>query len=108
MLMRNAITASKNANCVDFTGCNNIIPLFHTKKQKTDTNKDSEEVTISEQRKKEMDRMFQRLNKEHSEFISNVLFYIAGYIVSKLIENLSCSKCKRALIPLPTETTSDD
>ena len=108
MLMRNAITASKNANCVDFTGCNNIIPLFHTKKQKTDTNKDSEEVTTSEQRKKEMDRMFQRLNKEHSEFISNVLFYIAGYIVSKLIENLSCSKCKRALMPLPTETTSDD
>ena len=32
MLMRNAITASKNANCVDFTGCNNIVPLFHTKK----------------------------------------------------------------------------
>ena len=32
MLMRNAITASKNANCVDFTGCSDIIPIFHTKK----------------------------------------------------------------------------
>ena len=34
MLMRNAITASKYANCVDFTGCNNIIPIFHTRKHK--------------------------------------------------------------------------
>jgi hypothetical protein len=28
MLMRNAITASKNANCVDFTGCSNNVTLF--------------------------------------------------------------------------------
>ena len=34
MLIRNAITASKNANCVDFTGCNNITPLFHVRKHK--------------------------------------------------------------------------
>ena len=32
MLMQNAITASKNANSVNFTGCSDIIPIFHTKK----------------------------------------------------------------------------
>jgi hypothetical protein len=35
MLMWNSITASKNANCVDFTGCSNIIPIFHTRKHQT-------------------------------------------------------------------------
>ena len=34
MLMRNAVTASKNANCVDFTGCNSIIPIFHLRKHR--------------------------------------------------------------------------
>ncbi len=38
MLMRNAITASKNANCVDFTGCSTIIPIFHTRKHQTKPN----------------------------------------------------------------------
>jgi hypothetical protein len=112
MLMRNAITASKNANCVDFTGCNNLIPLFHTRKHKTNINEDSEEATAPDQdpehTDKEMNTMLQHLNEGHSEFISNVLFYIAGYIVSKLIDNLSCSECKRCLLPLPKETSADD
>ena len=112
MLMRNAITASKNANCVDFTGCNNIVPLFHTRKHKTDMNKDSEQATLPDQdpehTDKEVNTMLQHLNEGHSEFISNVLFYIAGYIVSKLIDNLSCSQCKRCLLPIPKETSIDD
>ena len=112
MLMRNAINASKNANCVDFTGCNNLIPLFHTRKHKTDTNEDSKQATVphqaTDQEDKEMNTMLQRLNEGHSEFISNVLYYIAGYIVSKLIDNLSCSKCKKSLLSLPRETSVDD
>ena len=100
MLMRNAITASKNANCVDFTACNNLIPLFHTRKHETDTNEYSKQATVpdeaTDQGDKEMNTMLQHLNEGHSEFISNVLYYIAGYIVSKLIDNLSCSKCKKA------------
>ena len=109
MLMRNAITASRNANCVDFTGCNNIIPLFHARKHKTDINKDSKQVAVPdqdpEQEDNSMNVMLEHLNEGHSEFISNVLFYIAGYIVFKLIDNLSCSQCKRCLL---VETSIDD
>ena len=112
MLMRNAITASRNANCVNFTGCNNLIPLFHTRKHKTDINKDSEQATVPdqdpEQEDNSMSMMLQHLQKGHSEFISNVLFYIAGCIVFKLIDDLSCSECKRCLLPIPKETSLDD
>ena len=106
MLMRNAITASKNANCVDFPGCNNLIPLFHTRKLKTDTNEDSKQATstvphqATDQEDKELNTMLQHQNEGHSEFISTVVYYIAGYIVSKLFDNLSCSKCKKSLLSL--------
>ena len=47
MLMRNAITASKNANCVDFTGCNDLIPLFHKRKHnRPDTKGNSNYITF--------------------------------------------------------------
>ena len=106
MLMRNAITASKNANCVDFTGCSNIIPLFHKGKHtekrhheewagnKENISNDEEEINLF------CDLMFDK----HSEFIDNILFYIAGYIVSKLIDNLSCPECKKCLVPLPKQS----
>ena len=40
MLMKNAITTSKNSNFLDFTGCNNIVHLFHTTKHKTPSSGD--------------------------------------------------------------------
>lgn len=43
--------------------------------------------------------------QNHSEIISNFLHYIVGYIVSKLINKLTCLKCKSSLsmILLPTD-----
>ena len=105
MLMRNAITASKYANCVDFTGCNNIIPIFHTRKhKKSTTNENIEEASASNNDSSDIFSMCEHLNEEgHSEFTSNVLFYIAGYIVSKLIKTLVCPACKKSLLPLPKQ-----
>ena len=98
MLMRNAVTASKNANCVDFTGCNSIVPIFHTRKHRAspiNTDKTSDES---------INKLCEQFDKEgHSEFTANVLFYIAGYIVSKLIDNLPCPACMQSLLPLPKE-----
>ncbi len=85
---------------MDVTGCDNLIPVFHTRKHKININEDSED--------KEMNTMLQHLNEGHCEFISNVLFNIAGYIISKLIDNLSCSECKRCLLPQPKDTSVDD
>ena len=111
MLMRYAITASKNANCVDFTGCNSIIPLFHTsKKSKTPDVENTEQTTASENdsldNSPELNFMCSHLDKEHSEFTANVLFYIAGYIVTQLIDKLPCPSCKMSLIPVPDKANS--
>ena len=71
MLMRNAITASKNANCVDFTGCNNIIPIFHSKKHIPDEdqpqhNEVSESISSADT---DIDSICAHLNEDgHGEF----------------------------------------
>ena len=108
MLMRNAITASKNANCVDFTGCNNIIPIFHSKKHKPDDDQPQHnEISISSANTN-IDSICAHLNEDgHGEFISNVLFYIAGYIVSKLNKKLQCTECKKCLLACPTEVPAN-
>lgn len=104
LLMRNAITALKNANCVDFTGCSGIIPMFHFRKHRSPpTNTKSKQDAIID--KNEQCGQF---NEEgHNEFISNVLFYIAGYIVSKLTNSLPYAECRRSVHPLPKETPVD-
>ena len=105
MMMRNAITASQNANCVDFTGSNGIIPVFHKRKHNSD---DSQaEITTVQENSPEINHMLEHLDQEqHSEFVSNVLYYIAGYIVSQMINKISCAECKRCLISSPTDTTA--
>ena len=41
---------------------------------------------------------------KHSEFIDNVLYYIAGYIVSKLTDECSCTACKGSVLSVPGES----
>ena len=36
--------------------------------------------------------------KSHTEFIKNVLFYIAGFIVSRLVNKIYCHSCHNCLI----------
>ena len=68
MLMKNAITTSKNSNCLDFSRCNNIVPLFHTTKHKTPS---GDEVKTARD-ESEMLLMGDHLDNEgHSEFMSN-------------------------------------
>ena len=100
MLLRNEISASKQANCVDFTGCN-LIPLFHIRKHKAN---ETDKQTASMRESTEILSICQHLDKQgHSELISSVLFYISGYIVSKLIDDLPCPECKRSLNPEPIQ-----
>ena len=75
MLLRNAITASKNANCLTFeTILTSIIPFFHTKKLKaplTEATTDDNEPQIS----LEENYLGTQLNSpETTEFVCNILF----------------------------------
>ena len=104
--MRNAVTASKNANCLDFTDNNTIIPIFHTRKHKSPLNETANEELDSIGRQgqlispeREEIIMFGHLDqRSHSEFLSNVLFYIGGFIVSKLVKQLTCKACRDSLV----------
>jgi hypothetical protein len=63
MLMKNAITASENANCVDFTGCNSIIPLFHIREHKAPpTNNENQDDSTSD----EINAMCEQLGTSNS------------------------------------------
>ena len=99
MLLRNAITASKNANCLTFeTSSTSIIPFFHSTKHKAPL---SEAATADDELQITLEEKFlcTQLNAyETSEFVSNILFYIGGYLVSKLVNKLTCLSCKNCLI----------
>jgi hypothetical protein len=44
----------------------------------------------------------QLAERGHSEFMENILFYISGFIVKKLIKLLSCTACRSCLISSPS------
>lgn len=105
MLLRNAVSASKNANCQTFTNdSTTIIPFFHTKKH----NAPLTETTPSENSSQAIPEFLStQLINPTSEFLSNVLFYISGFIVSKLLNKLTCPSCKRCLLSQFTTTVPE-
>ena len=102
MLLRNAVTASKNANCTDFNDNNTtaIIPIFHARKHSSplidmSIDKEVEKNNFTPEIRMMVGHLDQR---SHTEFISNVLFYIGGFIVSKLVKLLTCPACRNSLV----------
>lgn len=99
MLFRNAVKASKNANCIDFSESftSGIIPIFHKKKHRSplveETPDNDSDFTLEEQLLVE-----QLAERGHSEFMENILFYISRYIVTKLITLITCTACRGSLI----------
>ena len=52
--------------------------------------------------------MFEHLDRGiHSDFISNILFYIGGFIVSKLVKKLTCQACIDCLVGSINRAESD-
>ena len=108
MLFRNAVKASKNSNCIDFSESftSGIIPIFHKRKHRSplveETPENDSGFTPEEQLLVE-----QLEERGHSEFMENILFYISGYIVTKLITLISCTACRSSLIS-STSTQSLD
>ena len=90
----NAVTASKIAYC-KFLDENTIIPFFHTRKNATPL---SETETANQQNGKEAEQQDERLEKlisqvhfhEPTELKANILRYIAGLVVKKLLKKIKC------------------
>ena len=110
MLFRNAVNASKNSNCIDFSESfsSAIIPIFHKRKHRSPLVEEKPEsdsgFTLTEQLLVE-----QLAERGHSEFMENILFYISGFIVTKLMALIACTACKSCLIssPLPSSIDHD-
>eukprot|EP00794_Sanderia_malayensis_P002843 gene2843-3288_t len=83
MILRNKITASNNANCHVFEQ-NTIIPVFKNNVSSNMERDGDDESTI----------LYMIDNIDKSEFRENTLFYILGYIVSKLVKNILCENCQ--------------
>ena len=109
MLFRNAVKASKNSNCIDFSESfsSGIIPIFHKRKHRS---------PLIEEEKPENDSGFtlteqllveQLVERGHSEFMENILFYISGFIVTKLIKLITCTACRSCLISSPSSPSVD-
>ena len=102
----------KNSNCIDFSESfsSGIIPIFHKRKHRSPLVEEKPEsdsgFTLTEQLLVEQLALTER---GHSEFMENILFYICGFIVTKLMALIACTACKKCLIssPLPSSIDHD-
>lgn len=99
MLFRNAVKASKNSNCIEFSDIScGIIPIFHRRKHSAPLLEKNVPTANNGFTPAEQKLAEQLEEKEHSEFVENVLYYISGHIVSKLVKSVTCPACKNCLI----------
>ena len=95
MLLGNSVTASVNANCQVFDDTV-VIPIFRTRKHAAPLAEDSQCPNDDEQQ--DTDRVSGMINdllksNPHSEFVQNILEYISGFIVAKLMKQVKCPSC---------------
>ena len=100
MVLGNAVTASKNANCRLY-GVDVIIPLFHTRMHAASLNDSSTEPTQEGTDTEEDGRLKRLINqvkfRQPSEFKANVLTYVAGLVTARY-------NCSYALTMTTTES----
>lgn len=101
MVLGNAVTASKNANCRSY-GDDAVIPFFHTRKHATPLNDNSTEPNQVGTDTEDDGRLKRLINqvkfRQPSEFKANVLTYVAGLVVKKLLKKLKCTTCIESLM----------
>lgn len=101
LLYRNAITPSVSGNCSDFESY--CTPAFEFRSEERQ-NQDLSETTHDD----EMPIFIEYLEKTKlSDFQENILFYIAGYIVRRLINDSTCHHCIKILLKKDTYMGND-
>ena len=94
MLFGNSVTASVNANCQVFDDTV-VIPIFRTQKHAAPLAEDPNCPKDDEQDTHRMSELMNGLIKSnpHSEFVNNILEYISGCVVAKLMKKVKCPSC---------------
>ena len=102
LVLGNTVTASSKANCKALDG-SNIIPFFHTRKHATPLNEtqngpNGREQPATMNHNDRLRKLISQVDYHHpSELKSNILSYIAGLVVKKLLRMLKCSVCIESL-----------
>ena len=94
MLLGNSVTASVNANCQVFDDTV-VIPIFRTRKHAAPLAEDSNCAKDDDQDTHRVNDVINDLIKsnQHSEFVDNILEYISGFVVAKLVKKVKCPSC---------------
>lgn len=113
LLVKNDIKASKNANIQsqvvsESLPCFSVLPevsetLFRNVllERLFDINSEFEEEEDDD------DSSYNMINSSLSEYSSNIVFYIAGYVVKKLATKIKCAECAHSLFENETLTNQE-
>lgn len=105
ILMKNSITPSVNANALSFEEVFNgsIFSFKSSKRQSPAAELLGSTYSVGKEDKEGVIQLFQ--NIDSSAFRNNVLYYITGFCVRKVLSKLTCQDCSKALVvPIPVIT----
>lgn len=95
LLFRNSVVPSINANCTDADF--ELSPILEFRSQKR-TVVESQEVCDLENENEANVLLNHMSSINLSDYKHNILYYIAGHFVNKLLDKISCQHCRDALI----------
>ena len=97
LLLKNSIIASSKANVMAFNEhCTSSLFSLKWTKHRSPTNEHPQSDEMSAEEAKALPESLDKIAL--SEFCENIIYYIAGFIVRKVIKNIDCSQCSEALI----------
>ena len=95
MLLGNAVKASVNGNCQAFDD-NQIILIFRTRKHQAPPHPNQADPKVELHHINRIHEMAANLDltkSSHAEFVENILEYISGFLITKLLKQVKCSSC---------------
>ena len=107
--MRNSIEPSRTGNCTNFedTLCSSTGIVDFSWKQNTGILSGNGTQMDAESDDKEAERMLIHIDDQSPNCLrDNILYYIGGFIVRKLLCELQCMKCKKELMLDPNDPTA--
>lgn len=100
LLFRNSVKPSINANCTNPDYENSAILEFRSAKRSIV----DENSTTDENETDNSDVLMYLLDRNNlSDYKNNILYYISGYIVMKILDKLTCQHCQALLITHRTQ-----
>ena len=106
LIMRNSIEPSKTGNCTNFDQalCEPSGLLNFTWKHKQQVSNETLQPTVHDITE---ERLLIHIDDECPNVLKdNILYYIGGFIVRKLIPKIHCKKCKNELFLDPGDPTA--